>query len=46
VAYLGPPATFTHQAALKRFGSQVSYVSCEGIADVFAEVEKAMLIMA
>jgi len=40
VAYLGPPATFTHQAALKRFGSQVSYVSCEGIADVFAEVEK------
>ncbi|MBP6919547.1 MAG: prephenate dehydratase [Candidatus Omnitrophica bacterium] len=40
IAYLGPPATFTHQAALKRFGSQVSYVSCESIADVFAEVEK------
>lgn len=40
IAYLGPPATFTHQAALKRFGSQVSYVSCDSIADVFAEVEK------
>ncbi len=40
VAYLGPEATFTHQAALKRFGSQVTFVSCGGIADVFSEVEK------
>jgi len=40
VAYLGPEATFTHLAALKRFGSQVQFVACEGIADVFLEVEK------
>jgi chorismate mutase / prephenate dehydratase len=40
IAYLGPEATFTHQAALKRFGSQVSYISCSSIADVFNEVEK------
>ncbi|MFA6385035.1 MAG: prephenate dehydratase [Candidatus Omnitrophota bacterium] len=40
VAFLGPEATFTHQAALKRFGSQVSFVSCASIADVFNEVEK------
>ncbi len=40
VAFLGPQATFTHQAALKRFGSQVEYKSCENITDVFVEVEK------
>ncbi len=40
VAYLGPQATFTHQAAIKRFGSQVEYVPCESITDVFREVEK------
>src|SRR4030042_3840554 len=35
VAYLGPQATFTHLAALKRFGSQVEYISCNSITDVF-----------
>ncbi|MFA5100597.1 MAG: prephenate dehydratase [Candidatus Omnitrophota bacterium] len=40
IAFLGPEATFTHQAALKRFGSQVSFVSCDSISDVFNEVEK------
>ena len=40
IAYLGPPATFTHLAALKRFGSQLTYVACESITDVFLEVEK------
>lgn len=40
IAYLGPEATFTHLAALKRFGSQVEYVACNSIADVFSEVEK------
>ena len=40
IAFLGPVATFTHQAALKRFGSQVDYLSCDSIADVFSEVEK------
>jgi len=40
IAYLGPPATFTHIAALKKFGSSVTYVDCGNIKDVFAEVEK------
>jgi chorismate mutase/prephenate dehydratase len=40
VAYLGPQATFTHIAALKRFGSQVEYIACNNIADVFLAVEK------
>jgi len=40
VAYLGPEATFTNLAALKRFGSQVEYIACNTIADVFAVVEK------
>lgn len=40
IAYLGPEATFTHQAALKRFGSQLDYLPCDSIASVFSEVEK------
>lgn len=40
VAYLGPPASFTHLASLKKFGSSVDYVSCDNITDVFKEVEK------
>ena len=42
VAYLGPPATFTHQAARSRFGGSVEYVSCETISDVFDAVEKGV----
>ncbi len=40
VAYLGPELTFTNQAALKKFGSSVGYLSCDSISDVFREVEK------
>lgn len=40
VAYLGPEFTFTHQASVKKFGSSVSYISCDGIPDVFREVER------
>lgn len=40
IAYLGPPATFTHLAALKKFGSQIEYIARNGISDVFSEVEK------
>ncbi len=40
IAYLGPEATFTHQAAIRRFGSSLRYVSQKTIADVFAEVSK------
>jgi len=40
VAYLGPEATFTHLAALKRFGSQIKYIACNSIAGAFLEVER------
>lgn len=40
IAYLGPEATFTHQAALHRFGSSLRYSSQKTIADVFAEVSR------
>ena len=40
VAYLGPEATFTHQAALSKFGSSVVYASQENISDVFDAVLK------
>jgi chorismate mutase/prephenate dehydratase len=39
VAYLGPPATFTHQAAVRRFGSSASFLPVRNIADIFDEVE-------
>jgi chorismate mutase/prephenate dehydratase len=41
VAYLGPLATFTHQAALRRFGASAEYVPLRSIPEVFAEVEHA-----
>src|SRR5690242_5685949 len=40
IAYLGPEATFTHQAAIRRFGSSLRYSSQKTIGDVFAEVSK------
>jgi len=40
VAYLGPPLTFTHLAALSHFGRSVDYVECGGIGEVFGEVDK------
>jgi chorismate mutase/prephenate dehydratase len=40
IAYLGPEATFTHQAAIKRFGSSLQYASQNSIAEVFQEVSK------
>ncbi|MBU1148249.1 MAG: chorismate mutase, partial [Candidatus Omnitrophica bacterium] len=39
IAYLGPEATFTHIAAIRKFGSQVNYAPCNSITDVFREVE-------
>src|SRR3954471_13635653 len=41
VAYLGPEATFTHQAAIRRFGSSLRYAAQKTIADVFSEVGKS-----
>jgi chorismate mutase/prephenate dehydratase len=40
VAYLGPEATFTHHAAIRRFGSSLRYSAQKTIADVFSEVSK------
>ncbi len=40
VAYLGPEATFTHQAAIQRFGSSLRYTPQKTITDVFTEVSK------
>jgi chorismate mutase/prephenate dehydratase len=40
IAYLGPEATFTHQAAIRKFGSSLRYSAQKTIADVFAEVAK------
>lgn len=41
IAYLGPEATFTHQAAIRRFGSSLKYAAQKTIADVFSEVSKS-----
>jgi len=40
IAYMGPQASFSNLAALKRFGLQMSYVACGGIPEVFLEVER------
>lgn len=40
IAYLGPEASFTHLAALKKFGSQIKYAPLESITDIFLEVER------
>jgi len=40
IAYFGPEATFTHQAALRQFGRRAQYIPCRSIADVFTEVDR------
>src|SRR5262245_59109241 len=40
IAYLGPEATFTHQAAIRRFGSSLRYAAQNTNSDVLAEVSK------
>src|SRR5204863_10164555 len=40
IAYLGPAATFTHAAAMARFGHAPEYVSASSITDVFTEVRR------
>lgn len=42
VAYLGPPATFTHSAAIVKFGRRAELVPEPSITDVFREVEKTL----
>ena len=40
IAFLGPEATFTHQAAIRRFGCSLRYSPQKTIADVFNEVSR------
>jgi len=40
IAYFGPEATFTHQAALQKFGASLNYAAQKTIGDVFTEVSK------
>ena len=40
VAYLGPEATFTQQAAIRKFGASLRYAPQKTISDVFTEVSK------
>jgi len=40
IAYLGPEATFTNQAAIQKFGSSLRYAPLKTISDVFTEVSK------
>ncbi|MBI2461675.1 MAG: chorismate mutase, partial [Candidatus Rokubacteria bacterium] len=40
IAYLGPEATFTHQAALLGFGALAEYLPARGIHEIFSEVER------
>ena len=40
IAYLGPEATYTHQAALERFGASLSYTALKTIDEVFTHVAR------
>jgi chorismate mutase/prephenate dehydratase len=40
IAYLGPPATYSHVAAIRKFGSSLQYEPMPSISDVFVEVAK------
>src|SRR5580765_4961207 len=40
IAYLGPPGTFTHQAATRRFGSSAQLLPVHTIAEIFDEVHR------
>jgi chorismate mutase/prephenate dehydratase len=40
IAYLGPEGTWTHQAAIKKFGHSVAYSSQPNFAEVFEQVTR------
>ena len=40
IAYLGPKATYTHEAATKKFGSSIEYKPFVNARDIFSAVER------
>ncbi len=44
VAFLGPVATFTHQACIQHFGLSAEFAPKKDIADVFDDVEKGRAV--
>ncbi|MCX7886075.1 MAG: prephenate dehydratase [Verrucomicrobiae bacterium] len=40
IAYLGPEATYSHMASVKKFGASLNYLPEPNISDVFMEVAK------
>ena len=40
IVYLGPEGTFTHLAAIRKFGKRGNFMSSDGIREVFYRVEK------
>lgn len=42
IAYLGPEGTWTHQAAIKKFGHSVNYSPQPNFADVFDQVSRRL----
>lgn len=40
IAYLGPEATFTHEAARNKFGASVKYLATNSIGEIFNAVQK------
>ncbi len=40
IAFLGPEATFSHIAAMYRFGQSALFIPTRGVADIFDEVER------
>lgn len=40
IAYLGPEASYTHAAAIKKFGASVDYHAMATVRDIFTAVEK------
>lgn len=44
VAFLGPVATFTHQACIQHFGLSGEFIPKKDIADVFEDVEKGRAV--
>ncbi len=43
VAYLGPPATYTHQAAIQQFGQLADFVPRDTSDDIFEAVESGQV---